>query len=71
MAAFGPSDCHFDEVDPKLGIERYWLEDSVVEQGSKNGTFRSVIQSAPPNFIQYVKFGWEKVRRTYLYQILR
>ena len=67
----GAIDVHFDASDPKLGIEWYWLEDPVVEQGSKNGTFRSVIQSAPPNLIQRVKFGWEKIRRKYIYQLWR
>jgi glycosyl transferase family 25 len=67
----GSIDVHFDASDPKLGIEWYWLEDPVVEQGSKNGTFRSVIQSAPPNLIQRVKFAWEKIRRKYIYQLWR
>ena len=67
----GAIDCHFDASDPKLGIEWYWLEDPVVEQGSKNGMFRSGIQSAPPNLIQRVKFGWEKIRRKYIYQLWR
>jgi len=67
----GAIDRHFDASDPKLGIEWYWLEDPVVEQGSKNGTFRSGIQSAPPNFIQRIKFGWEKIRRKYIYQLWR
>ncbi len=67
----GAIDCHFDASDPKLGIEWYWLEDPVVEQGSKNGTFQSAIQSAPPNGIQRVKFWWEKIRRKYIYQLWR
>lgn len=67
----GAIDVHFDATDPKLGIEWYWLEDPVVEQGSKNGTFRSVIQSAPPNAIQGVRFWWEKIRRKYIYQLWR
>ena len=67
----GAIDVHFDASDPKLGIEWYWLEDPVVEQGSKNGTFRSAIQSAPPNVIQRVKFWWEKMRRKYIYQLWR
>ena len=67
----GAIDCHFDASDPKLDIEWYWLEDPVVEQGSKNGTFRSAIQSAPPNLIQRVKFWWEKIRRKHIYQIWR
>jgi glycosyl transferase, family 25 len=67
----GPIDCHFDDVDPKLGIEWYWLEDPVVEQGSKNGLFRSALEPAPPNPIQRVRFGWEKIRRKYIYQLWR
>ena len=67
----GAIDCHFDASDPKLGIEWYWLEEPVVEQGSKNGAFRSAIQSAPPNIIQRVKFWWEKVRRKHIYQLWR
>jgi glycosyl transferase family 25 len=67
----GAIDVHFDATDPKLGIEWYWLEDPVVEQGSKNGTFRSAIQSAPPNSVQRIKFWWEKMRRKYIYQLWR
>lgn len=67
----GAIDVHFDTTDPKMGIEWYWLEDPVVEQGSKNGTFRSAIQSAPPNLIQRVRFWWEKIRRKYIYQLWR
>ena len=67
----GAIDCHFDVSDPKLGIEWYWLEEPVVEQGSKNGAFRSAIQSAPPNIIQRVKFWWEKIRRKHIYQLWR
>jgi len=67
----GAIDVHFDTTDPKMGIAWYWLEDPVVEQGSKNGTFRSAIQAAPPNIIQRVRFGWEKIRRKYIYQLWR
>jgi glycosyl transferase family 25 len=67
----GAIDCHFDASDPKLGIEWYWLEEPVVEQGSKNGAFRSAIQSAPPNGIQRLAFWWEKIRRKYIYQLWR
>jgi glycosyl transferase family 25 len=67
----GAIDCHFDVSDPGLGIEWYWLEDPVVEQGSKNGTFQSAIQSAPSNGVQCIKFWWEKVRRRHLYQLWR
>lgn len=62
-----PADNLFDRIDQETGIASYWLEDPVVEQGSKNGTFRSALEPAPPNFIQRVKFGLQKIRRKYLY----
>lgn len=62
-----PADNLFDRIDQETGIASYWLEEPVVEQGSKNGTFRSALEPAPPNFIQRVKFGLQKIRRKYLY----
>jgi glycosyl transferase family 25 len=67
----GSIDCHFDATDPELGIEWYWLEEPVVEQGSKNGTFSSMLEPAPRRFIQGIRFGLEKLRRKYLYQLWR
>ena len=62
-----PADNLFERIDQEMGIASYWLEDPVVVQGSKNGTFRSALEPAPPNFIQRVKFGLQKLRRKYLY----
>lgn len=64
-----PADNLFDRIDREMGIALYWLEEPVVEQGSKNGTFRSALEPAPPNFIQRVKFGLQKLRRKYLYRV--
>ena len=64
-----PIDNLFERIDHELHIELYWLEDPVVEQGSKNGRFLSTIESAPPRFMQQIKFALQKLRRKYLYQI--
>lgn len=62
-----PADNLFERIDLEMGVASYWLEDPVVVQGSKNGTFRSALEPAPPNFIQGIKFGLQKLRRKYLY----
>lgn len=62
-----PADNLFDRIDQEMGIASYWLEAPVVVQGSKNGTFRSALEPAPPNFVQRIKFGLQKLRRKYLY----
>lgn len=66
-----PIDNQFERIDKALGITMLWLEDPVVEQGSKNGLFASEVEPAPPPPIQRIKFGWEKFRRKYLYQLWR
>lgn len=62
-----PIDNLFDRMDRELNIELYWLEPPVVEQGSKNGHFRSVLEPAPPNFVRRVTSVLQKLRRKYLY----
>lgn len=64
-----PTDNLFDRIDPMLGISLLWLEDPVVEQGSKNGLFASELETAPPRPVQRLKFALEKLRRKYLYQM--
>ena len=62
-----PIDNLFDRMDRELNITRYWLEPPIVEQGSKNGQFRSVLEPAPPNFVRRVTSVLQKLRRKYLY----
>jgi len=62
-----PIDNLFDRMDRELNIALYWLEPPVVEQGSKNGQFRSVLEPAPPNFVRRVTSVLQKLRRKYLY----
>lgn len=63
-----PADNLFERIDRELGIASYWLEEPVAVQGSKNGTFRSALEPAPPNVVQWIKFALQKMRRKYLYR---
>ena len=62
-----PIDALLDLIDREMGIELYWFEEPVAEQGSKNGTFMSTLEPAPPNIVQRIKFRLQKIRRKYLY----
>ena len=64
-------DNQFDEIDKLLNIQILWLEEPVVEQGSKNGLFDSALEKAPPAWLKAVFFRWEKLKRKYIYQLWR
>lgn len=66
-----PIDVVFESVDRAAGIRFLWLEDPVVEQGSKLGMFRTSLEPAPPNWLQAVRYRLERLRRKYLYQLWR
>ncbi len=66
-----PIDNQFEEIDNEVGITILWLEDPVVEQGSKTGIFSTQLEPALPRFIQRLKFFLEKIRRKYIYQMWR
>ncbi|MGZ8254741.1 MAG: glycosyltransferase family 25 protein [Burkholderiaceae bacterium] len=66
-----PIDLVFEAVDRESGIRFLWLEDPVVEQGSKLGVFRTSLEAAPPNWLQALKYRLERLRRKYLYQLWR
>ncbi len=66
-----PIDNQFETIDRELGIQMLWLEDPVVEQGSKAGLFNSSLEVAPPPWLQKISFGWEKLKRKYIYQLWR
>jgi glycosyl transferase family 25 len=66
-----PIDNQFDKIDKQLNIKTVWLEDPIVEQGSKNGLFDSAIESAPPTWMQRLLFNFEKLKRKYVYQLWR
>ncbi len=66
-----PIDNQFEEIDRATGITMLWLEDPVVEQGSKLGIFDTTLESAHPGWLQKLIFKLEKLRRKYVYQIWR
>ena len=66
-----PIDVVFETIDRQAGIRFLWLEDPVVEQGSKLGVFRTSLEAAPPNWLQGLRYRLERLRRRYLYQLWR
>ncbi|WP_243692575.1 glycosyltransferase family 25 protein [Methylomonas methanica] len=64
-------DNQFDQIDRELGIQMIWLEDPVIEQGSKNGLFKSALEADPPTWLKGLFFRWEKLKRKYIYQLWR
>lgn len=54
-----PIDNQFEEIDKQLGIKIVWLEEPVVEQGSKNGLFNSTLEAAPPLWLKALLFRWK------------
>ena len=66
-----PIDNQFEKIDRELGISMLWLEEPVVEQGSKAGLFISAVEKAPPVWLQGLLFNWEKLKRKYIYQLWR
>ncbi len=69
-----PIDDQFDFIDLESGTKILWLEAPIVEQGSKNGLFRSEIPDTSakgPQWLQGIRFRLQKIRRKYLYQIFR
>jgi len=68
-----PIDNQFEAIDKATGITMLWLEEPVVEQGSKTGLFDTTLEpgSQWPRRLQTLAFQWEKFRRKYLYQLWR
>lgn len=66
-----PIDNQFEKIDKECGIKIVWLEEPIVEQGSKNGLFDSALEPAPPTWLQSLLFNFEKLKRKYIYQLWR
>ena len=66
-----PMDNQFETIDREAGITMLWLEDPVVEQGSKSGRFVTAIDKQHPRWLQWLQFHLEKLRRKWLYQLWR
>jgi len=69
-----PVDHLFNLIDQEMGIRFYWSEPTIVEQGSKNGLFRSEIdEGGGGKSLRRVKlrFWWQRLRKKYIYRLLR
>jgi glycosyl transferase family 25 len=64
-----PIDNQFEEMDRELGVSMLWLEEPVIEQGSKTGLYMSALEKAPPAWLQKLLFNFEKLKRKYIYQL--
>lgn len=66
-----PIDNQFEAIDREMGITMLWLEDPVIEQGSKTGLFTTSLEPARPGWLQRILFKLERFRRKHVYQIWR
>ncbi|SPE24244.1 3-deoxy-D-manno-octulosonic-acid transferase [Burkholderiales bacterium] len=60
-----PPDWLLREVDVELGIPHYWLREPVVEQGSMNGKFASVLDEkrrGRGRLYAWLRFRWDRWR---------
>jgi len=60
-----PPDWLLREVDAELGIPHYWLREPVVEQGSMNGKFSSVLDEkrrGRGRLYAWLRFRWDRWR---------
>ena len=60
-----PPDWLLREVDEQLGIPHYWLREPVVEQGSMNGKFASLLdqkRSGRGRLYAWLRFRWDRWR---------
>jgi len=59
-----PPDWLLREIDAELGIPHYWLRDPVVEQGSMNGRFDSLLDEKRRRrgrLFAWVRFRWDRL----------
>ena len=58
-----PPDWLLREIDEQLGIPHYWLREPVVEQGSMNGKFASVLdEKRRGRLYAWLRFRWDRWR---------
>ncbi|HXY05553.1 MAG TPA: glycosyltransferase family 25 protein [Burkholderiaceae bacterium] len=60
-----PPDWLLREIDAQLGIPHYWLREPVVEQGSMNGKFASVLDEkrrGRGRWYAWLRFRWDRWR---------
>jgi len=61
-----PADWLIRETDAAIGISQYWLAQPIVEQGSMNGVFTSVLDDkrrARGRLYNWLRYRWDKLWR--------
>lgn len=61
-----PADWLMREADAEMGIAHYWLREPIVEQGSMNGKFASVLDNKRTDrgrAWNWMRFRWDRWRR--------
>ena len=58
-------------IDRAYDIKVYWSDPTLVEQGSMNGLFNSVLEDgrkSKPLWLMKLTFGWQRLRKKYIYR---
>lgn len=61
-----PADWLMREADAAMGITQYWLREPIVEQGSMNGRFVSVLDEKRTHRgrrLNWLRYRWDRLRR--------
>jgi glycosyl transferase family 25 len=69
-----PIDHLFNKVDAEVSLVIYWSDPTLVEQGSMNGLFKTSLDAGRINksaFRLKLKFGWQRLRKKYIYRWFR
>ena len=69
-----PADWLMREADAAMGVDHYWLGEPIVEQGSMNGRFASVLDRkriGRPRAWTWLRFRWDRWRRRTLNRVPR
>jgi glycosyl transferase family 25 len=64
----------YNLIDRELKIRCYWSEPAIAVQGSMNGLFHSSLdagRSTRPLWYLKLRFGWQRLRRKYIYDLFR
>ena len=67
-----PADWLMREADAAMGVAHYWLGEPIVEQGSMNGRFASVLDRkriGRPRAWTWLRFRWDRWRRRTLNRV--
>ena len=66
-----PIDHQFNVIDSSQGIQIFWAEDPISEQGSDNGTFVSCIEKKHNRILKKVRWNLDKFYKKHILRNLR